>query len=39
MVVDNLTINGTGSIFANDNQCASAGLKLPTGGNRGTLVN
>jgi hypothetical protein len=39
MVVDNLTINGTGSIFANDNQCAPAGLTLPQGGNRGMLVN
>jgi hypothetical protein len=39
LVVDNLTINGTGSIFANDNQCASAGLTQPRGGHRGTLVN
>jgi hypothetical protein len=39
MVVDNITINGTGSIFANDNQCASAGLTQPKGGQRGTLVN
>jgi Flp pilus assembly protein TadG len=38
MVVDNITINGTGSIFANDTQCAAAGLNLPMGGNRGTLV-
>ena len=39
MVVDNITINGTGNIFANDNQCSSAGLTLPRGGHRGTLVN
>ncbi|MBS0269955.1 MAG: hypothetical protein JSS54_13385 [Proteobacteria bacterium] len=39
MVVDNITINGTGSIFANDTQCKSAGLNLPQGGSRGTLVN
>jgi Flp pilus assembly protein TadG len=39
MAVDNLLINGTGSIFANDTQCKAAGLALPQGGNRGTLVN
>lgn len=39
LVVDNITINGTGSIFANDNQCSSAGLVQPRGGNRGSLVN
>jgi Flp pilus assembly protein TadG len=39
LVVDNLTINGTGSIFANDTQCAAAGLTQPRGGHRGTLVN
>ena len=39
LVVDNITINGTGSIFANDNQCPSAGLTQPQGGHRGTLVN
>jgi len=39
LVVDNITINGTGSIFANDNQCSSAGLTQPGGGHRGTLVN
>jgi len=39
IVVDNITINGTGSIFANDNQCASSGLTMPRGGSRGTLVN
>jgi Flp pilus assembly protein TadG len=30
MVVDNLTVNGTGSIFANNTQCPIAGLTLPT---------
>lgn len=40
LVVDNVTINGTGDILANDNQCVAAGLNMPTGGaNRGTLVN
>jgi Flp pilus assembly protein TadG len=39
LVVDNVTINGTGSIFANDDQCASAGLSQTQGGHRGTLVN
>ena len=39
MVVDNITINGTANIFAGDNQCSSAGLNLPAGGSRGTLVN
>jgi hypothetical protein len=40
MVVDNITVNGTGKIFANDTQCSSAGLTtLPQGGNRGALVN
>jgi Flp pilus assembly protein TadG len=39
MVVDNITINGTGSIFAGDNNCAAAGLTAPRGGSRGTLVN
>jgi hypothetical protein len=38
LVVDNITINGTGSIFANDNQCSSAGVTQPGGGHRGTLV-
>ncbi len=36
MVIDNITINGTADIFANDNQC---NLKMPMGGSRGTLVN
>jgi hypothetical protein len=39
MVVDNLTINGTGSIFKNNTQCADAGLTQPQGGSRGMLVN
>jgi Flp pilus assembly protein TadG len=39
LVTDNITINGTGSIFANNNQCSSAGLTTPQGGHRGTLVN
>jgi len=39
MVVDNITINGTGSIYKNDNQCGSAGLTPPEGGHRGALVN
>jgi hypothetical protein len=39
LVTDNITINGTGSIFANDTQCPSAGLTTPQGGHRGTLVN
>jgi hypothetical protein len=38
LVVDNITINGTGSIFANDNQCSSAGVTQAGGGHRGTLV-
>jgi Flp pilus assembly protein TadG len=38
-VVDNVTINGTGSIFANDTGCSSFGLTAPQGGSRGTLVN
>ena len=38
LVVDNLTINGTGDIFANDTQCSAAGLNQTRGGNRGTLV-
>jgi hypothetical protein len=39
LVADNVTINGTGAIFANDTQCAAAGLTQPRGGHRGTLVN
>jgi hypothetical protein len=39
MVVDNITINGTANIFAGNNQCASSGLALPSGGARGTLTN
>ena len=39
MVVDNITINGTANIFASDDQCASSGLALPSGGSRGMLTN
>ena len=39
MVVDNITVNGTADIFANDNECNSAGLTMPIGGSRGRLVN
>jgi Flp pilus assembly protein TadG len=39
IVVDNITVNGTGDIFANDNQCAAAGLNQTRGGTRGKLVN
>jgi hypothetical protein len=39
LVVDNITVNGTGDIFANDNQCAAAGLDQTKGGSRGMLVN
>ena len=31
LVVDNITINGTGDIFANDTQCAQAGLNQTPG--------
>ena len=39
LVVDNVTINGTGSIFANDTQCAAAGLNQTRGGSRPILLN
>jgi Flp pilus assembly protein TadG len=39
MVIDNITVNGTADIFANDNQCNEAGLTMPIGGSRGRLVN
>jgi hypothetical protein len=39
LVVDNMTINGTGSIFANNTECDKAGLNQMGGGSRGTLVN
>ena len=39
MVVDNITINGTGSIFANDTQRQAAGLTQPQSAGRGELVN
>jgi hypothetical protein len=37
MTVASITVNGTGSIFANDTECAAAGLELAKG--RQTLVN
>jgi hypothetical protein len=39
LVVDHLTINGTGSVLANDTECVQAGLNQMGGGSRGTLVN
>jgi Flp pilus assembly protein TadG len=39
LVVDNVTVNGTGDIFQNDDQCAAAGLNQTKGGSRGMLVN
>jgi hypothetical protein len=39
LVVDDISINGTGLIFKNDTQCARAGLNQTKGGNRGMLVN
>jgi hypothetical protein len=39
MVVDNVTVNGTGDIFKGDTQCGAAGLNQTKGGNRGMLVN
>jgi Flp pilus assembly protein TadG len=42
IVVDNITINGTGDIYANNDQqaCKNAGLNTQIeGGDRGTLVN
>ena len=38
MVVDNITINGTGSIFSGNSQCQAAGLAQPKGVGRGQLV-
>jgi len=38
LTVGDITINGTADILSNT-QCAAAGLDLPQGGNRGTLVN
>jgi Flp pilus assembly protein TadG len=38
LVVDNITISGTGNLVGNDSQCGLAGLGLPQGGRRGTLV-
>ena len=39
LVVDNILINGTGSIYKDNTQCPQAGLVQPSGGHRGTLVN
>jgi Putative Flp pilus-assembly TadE/G-like len=39
LAVDNITVNGTGDIFANDDQCKAAGLDQTRGGSRGALVN
>jgi Flp pilus assembly protein TadG len=39
LVIDNVTINGTGSIYKDNTQCPQAGLLQPSGGHRGTLVN
>jgi len=39
LTVDNITVNGTGDIFSNDNQCKVGGLNQTSGGNRGILVN
>jgi Flp pilus assembly protein TadG len=39
LVVDNILINGTGSIYKDNTQCPQAGLAQPTGGHRGALVN
>jgi len=39
LVVDNITVNGTGAIFQGDTQCGAAGLNQTKGGFRGTLVN
>jgi Flp pilus assembly protein TadG len=38
LTVGNILVNGTADILSNT-QCAAAGVTLPTGGNRGTLVN
>jgi Flp pilus assembly protein TadG len=39
MVIDNVTINGTALIFANDTQCPAAGLNPPTAPGSVSLVN
>ena len=39
LVVNDITINGTGAFFANDTQCPTSGLIMPAGSFRGTLVN
>jgi Flp pilus assembly protein TadG len=38
LTVGDITINGTADMLSNT-QCAAAGVNLPQGGNRGTLVN
>jgi len=38
LTVGDILINGTADILSNT-QCAAAGVSLPQGGNRGTLVN
>jgi hypothetical protein len=39
LVVDNLTVNGTANVFANDTQCASAGwhFRKEAGGVRSSI--
>lgn len=39
MVIDNITINGTANIFANDSQCGSLNLSLPASAGIAELVN
>jgi Flp pilus assembly protein TadG len=39
MIVDNVLVDGTGSIFKNNTQCLAQGLIPPSGGQRGALVN
>ena len=39
MVVDNITVSGTGAIFANNTQCVQAGLMMPHTINMTQLVN
>jgi Flp pilus assembly protein TadG len=39
MVVDNITINGTANIFANDSQCSSLNVDLPSSSGLAQLVN
>ncbi len=39
MVIDNITINGTANIFANNSQCGSLNFGLPSSGGLAQLVN